>query len=367
MITSGACLRGWWEGQMQAGYRIHAWGSRPVWEEFPVPEAAEGEVLVKVEACGVGLTVLNYIDGNLGSDPALLPRVPGHEYVGRVVSTGSAVDDWLVGRRVAAYFYLSCGRCPHCLAGNEPRCSALIGNIGVHRDGGYAPYAVLPSHNAIALPDGLDPVAATVIPDAVATPVHVGRRAGIEPGDRVAVVGAGGGVGIHMVQVAHLRGASVAGLDVTPEKLAAIEALGGTGIDSSDLAGLTSTLWGARRPTVVVDLVGSKATLLWGARALEAGGRLVVLTTFRDLTMTVDPRELVLAESSIIGSRYAGRAEVALAADLVHGERVQPVIGRTTGPDQVLAVHDQLMSGTLVGRAALSWSGSATARATSRD
>jgi D-arabinose 1-dehydrogenase-like Zn-dependent alcohol dehydrogenase len=58
----------------QTGYRIHTWGGDPVWESFDRAEPGPGEVLIEVEACGVGLTVLNAIRGDLGDDPGLLPR-----------------------------------------------------------------------------------------------------------------------------------------------------------------------------------------------------------------------------------------------------------------------------------------------------
>lgn len=341
---------------LQTGYRVHEWGATPRLEEFDRPEPGPGEVLVEVEACGVGLTVLNCINGDLSSDPGLLPRVPGHEFVGRVIQLGAGADPDLEGRRVTAYFYLSCGTCITCSAGLQARCERLAGWVGVHRDGGYAPYAVLPELNAVLVPDDLDPVAATVAPDAVATPLHVSRRADIGPGDRVAVIGAGGGVGVHMIQVAALFGATVAGLEVEPEKLAAIDELGIRAVDSSDLDTLDSgTLWTQGAPTVVIDLVGTPATLRWSASALGTGGRMVVLTTFRDRELALDPRELVFREAAVLGSRYATRAEVSEAAQLLAEERIQPIIGKRTDLAGVLDLHHDLQTGQLLGRGALDW------------
>ena len=340
----------------QEGYRIHEWGGDLRWEAFPVPTPGPKELLVRVEACGIGLTVLNCIAGDLADDPALLPRVPGHEFVGTVAQAGPGADAELVGSRIVAYFYLACGTCPECRAGQDSRCRRLAGWVGTHRDGGYAPWAVLPAHNAIAVPEELDPVAATVVPDAVATPVHVcGRRARVTPADRVAVIGAGGGVGIHMVQVARLHGARVAGLDVDDGKLAAVERFRATGVRSDDFDSLAVQLWPDGPPTVVIDLVGSSASLSWGLRALGAGGRLVVLTTFRGREMPVDPRDLVFTEASIVGSRYATRSEVALAAELVATGRVEPVVSSVVGHTGVAGVHAALRSGELLGRGALRW------------
>ena len=337
------------------GWHILAWGQPPVWEEVSRPAPREGEVLIAVEACGVGLTVVNCINGDIADDPALLPRVPGHELVGRVVDAGLGEGRMLVGRRVAAYTYLSCGICPECTAGRDSRCRRLAGWVGVHRDGGYAPWTVLPTHNAVPIPEALDPVAATVLCDALATSMHVcGSRARLTPADRVAVLGAGGGVGAHLVQVARLFGARVAGLDVDDHKLAALEDLGVAAVRSSPA--LDPVLWPAGPPTCVIDLVGSAETLAWSHAALAVGGRLIVLTTFRDRTAPLDPRAMVFGETSVIASRYANRAELLAAADLLAADRVRAVVGEVVDPPDVLELHDALRAGTLVGRGAVRWS-----------
>ena len=338
----------------QTGFRIHAWGTEPVQETFDRAEPVPGEVLIEVEACGVGLTVLNSIRGDLGNDPGLLPRVPGHELVGVVAEAGSEADRGLVGRRVVAYFYLTCGSCVECRAGREPLCLRLGGFVGVHRDGGYAPHVVLPASNVIPIPESLDPIAATVVADAVATPVHVATRAALTSDDRVVVIGAGGGVGIHMIQVARLTTADVVGLDVTSEKLGAIESIGARAVDSSDFTSLPS-LFADGPPTVVIDLVGLDTAGSWAVDTLGPGGRLVVLTTFVDRPITMQYRDFVFREISLLGSRYATKAEVATAADLVATGKVQPVIGQVVGPDDLLSLHDRLRAGELVGRGALSW------------
>ena len=339
----------------QTGYRVRQWGQDPQWESFSIPSPGAHEVLVEVEACGVGLTVLNCIDGNLGNDPGLLPRVPGHELVGRVVEVGEGADPGLMGRRVVAYFYLSCGHCQWCRVGREQRCANLAGQIGVHRDGGYAPWVVLPELNAIPVPDDLDPVAATVVPDAVATPVHVADLADITPADRVAVLGAGGGVGIHMVQVARHRGATVAGLDVTEEKLAEIKRLGALAVRSDDFGTLEHGIFDDERPTVVVDLLGTTETATWALDALGMGGRMVALTTFPGRQAAFSARDMVFREMSILGSRYSHRAQVVEAARLVTEGHVEPIVGSVAGPEEVLGLHEQIRSRRLIGRGALDW------------
>jgi D-arabinose 1-dehydrogenase-like Zn-dependent alcohol dehydrogenase len=335
------------------GRRVTAWGREPELATLGDPAPADGEVLVRVEACGVGLTVLNCVNGDLGDDPGLLPRVPGHELVGTIVEAGRGVPATRVGERVAAYFYLFCGRCRRCLGGRESCCERLAGFVGVHRDGGYAELVALPERNAVSLPEGIDPVEATAIPDAIATPVHVARRAGIAPGERVAVIAACGGVGVHMVQVAALRGAEVLALDVSDRKLARLRELGAATADSSDFTAVELPAGWDGGADVVVDLLGRQESLRWALDHLAGDGRLVTLTTFRDVEVPVAPRELVFSQLSVLGSRYAGRHELMEAARLVASGRVRPVVSERAGLDDVDRIHDALRAGELLGRGAL--------------
>ena len=331
-----------WDGPLRLGER-------------PDPEPGPHEVLIEVEACAIGLTVLNCIRGDLGSDPADLPRVPGHELVGRIAGVGAGVEPSRLGERVAAYFYLFCGRCERCLAAEEPLCLNLGGYVGVSRDGGYAERATLPERNAIPIPEGIDPVAAAAIPDAIATPVHVAHRARIALGERVAVIAAGGGLGVHMVQAARLCGGEVVGLESDQGKRGFLDReLGVEAIDSTEFAAarLPATWAGA---DVIVDFLGSRASLEWAQAALAPNGRLVVLTTFPGVDFRADPRTLVFREGQVLGSRYASRQELMLAARLVERGQIRPIVSKSVGPEEVERVHDSLRAGVLLGRGCLRW------------
>ncbi|GEM_PF-18594 len=320
---------------------IHAWGGPLVYEERPRPIPRAGEVLVAVRACGVGLTVLNCIQGNLGR-PDDLPRVPGHEITGIVAETGPGVRTVRPGDRVMAFFYLTCGCCEPCRAGRDSMCRYHGGYVGVHRDGGYAEYVALPEANALPLPDGISFVEATAIPDAIATPYHVcASRAEVRVGDRVLIVGAGGGVGIHMVQMARLFGADVVAVDVDDGKLERCRALGAAhAVDfrAADAEARAREALGGGA-TVAVDLVGSEATLEWACRLLGPAGRMVLLTTFPGVGLRLEPRRMVMGELTVSGSRYCGRAEVLAAARLVAAGRILPVVSAVRPLAEAGALH----------------------------
>jgi propanol-preferring alcohol dehydrogenase len=215
---------------------------------------------------------------------------------------------------------------------------------------------VLPAFNALRLAPRLDPVAATTIPDAIATPVHVARRTGVRPGSRAVVIGAGGGVGVHMVQVAAAFGADIVGLDVDEAKVAYLEReLGVAAIDSSDFGRIRLPPSWHGRADVVVDFVGTNESLEWGVACLDANGTLVCTTTFPGRSFAVAPRDLVMTQATVTGSRYASRYEVGVAASLVASGRVRPVVGRRVDLDGLESLHDELRQGTLLGRGALLW------------
>ncbi len=334
---------------------LHAWGAEVVYEEVPEPTPGPADVLIQVEACGVGGTVLNYIGGQLGNRPDHLPRIPGHEAVGIVVRAGAAGGGVREGDRVMAYFYLFCGVCDFCRRGHEPLCQNLTGQVGVAQDGGYAQYLVVPASNALPVPAGTPPVQATVIPDAVATPYHVCRRAGIGPGDVAVVFGGGGGVGIHMIQMVRVFGGDAIAVDLGEAKLQAARSAGAaaaidfTAPDFPDQVRASAP----HGVTAAIDFVGQPDTLGRALEVLGRRGRLVVLTTFPGVTFPVGPRQLVLTEATILGSRYASRWEVIQAARLVAEGKVRPVVSEVVPLADVRTLHDRLRRGTLIGRGAV--------------
>ena len=186
----------------------------------PVPKIGPNDVLLRVRATGVGLTVV--IMTRVPGRVTTFPRIPGHEVAGEVVELGSEVAHVKVGDRVTCHFYLTCGVCHFCRSGRETLCLASPGNVGMACDGAYAEYMALPARNVVAIPQSVSDVDAAIAADAIATPYHACREeARVGPGDLVLIVGAGGGVGVHAVQMAKLAGGWVLAADITDDKLAA--------------------------------------------------------------------------------------------------------------------------------------------------
>ena len=329
-------------------------------DEVPRPEPGPGEVLVKVEACGVGLTVVNICTGKLrGPTGPPRNRIPGHEIAGVVVETGAGVTRYKPGARVLAYFYLTCGYCRQCRRGKDPLCDNFRGFVGNDVNGGYAEYVVLPENNWLTLPDGLDFVAATTIPDAIGTPVHVcGARANLKPGDRAIVIGAAGGVGVHMIQVARLHGAETIAVDIDDAKLERVKPYGADHVLNLERLGAAAASEFVRHVTdgdgadAVIDTVGSADTLKWGYELLAKGGTLVNIATHPGVELSLWPATLVFKELTVTGSRYHSRAEYERAIELVRQGRITPVVSEVGPLESVEAMHDKLRAATFFGRGA---------------
>lgn len=121
------------------------------WKKVPVPEAGPGELLIRVDACGVCHTELDEIEGR--TPPPFYPVIPGHQIVGHVESCGEGVSGINAGsRRGVAWIYSSCGSCSYCLSGFENLCAEFRAT-GRDHDGGYAEYMVVPAAFTFPIPD----------------------------------------------------------------------------------------------------------------------------------------------------------------------------------------------------------------------
>ena len=186
--------------------------------ELPVPELKSGEVLVEVAGCGVCHTDLGYFYDGVPT-VAKPPLTLGHEISGTVV----AGDEAWVGKEVIVPAVMPCRKCFLCKIGRGNRCldQKMPGNsLGIY--GGFASHIPVPGIDLCEIKNRGDiPLEhLAVLADAGTTPYQAAKRADLQPGDNVLVIGIGGGVGQYMGQIAKGLGANtVVGIDITQEKL----------------------------------------------------------------------------------------------------------------------------------------------------
>ncbi|MDQ4116347.1 MAG: alcohol dehydrogenase catalytic domain-containing protein [Actinomycetota bacterium] len=332
---------------------LEAFGTDVHVTDVAPPDPGPGEVLVDVAACGVGLTLERARTGALGGSA---PRVVGHEIGGTVACVGPGVTGWAAGDRVTTSFYLTCGRCRWCAGGRETLCENWGGFVGVHVDGGLAEQVVLPAHGLVRVPDGVALDDAAIAADAIATPYHAfTARAPVRPGQTVAVIGAGGGVGVHAVGVARAFGARVIGIERAAAKAARLVEHGcdlvwnpGEGSEPDWAERFRAEVsWPV---DVCVDTVASRSTLASAVGVVGRAGTVLVVGFQGGVTIELDPRALVLEEIVVTGSRYAGRADLIATLALVEQRRVAPVIGARFGLAEVADAYRAMQRGDVVGR-----------------
>jgi len=340
---------------------LHGLGQPLKLEDVPLPTVGPNDVLVRVGACGVGLTVVILVatPGRITS----YPRIPGHEIAGEVTAVGSEVKSVRVGQRVTNHFYLTCGNCINCRSGRETLCLAPRGNVGAACDGGYAEYIALLERNVVAIPDGVSDVEAAVASDAIATPYHAcHKEARVGPGDNVLIIGAGGGVGIHMVQMARLCGGRVLAADIGDDKLALAKQWGADEIIDArggDLAKQVMAATDGRGADACIDIVGTRQTLEAGLQSLAMLGRMVIIgakpkSVYKDdPSFSIDPGVFLHRGLELHSSRYVNAAEIAQTLQLVRQKRITPVITQTFALEQVEEAHELIRKNRTAGRVAL--------------
>ncbi len=330
-------------------------------EAVPVPKIGSGDVLLRVRAAGVGLTVviMTAVPGRVTS----FPRIPGHEVAGEIVEVGPEVSHVKPGERVTCHFYLTCRTCRFCRSGRETLCTAFRGYVGMACDGAYAEYMAVPAANVIPIPAEVSDLDAAIAADAICTPFHACREeARVGPGDTVLIVGAGGGVGIHGVQMAKLCGGWVIAADIGDDKLASAKECGADAtvdVRRGDLAGDVRKLTDGRGVDAVIDFVASRDTLEASLGSLARAGRLVIIGSRpRDVfgveaRFMVDPGRMLSDMLEIHGSRYVTLAEIQQTLELLRQRRIRAVVSRTFPLEGAEEAHELLRRNALVGRAAL--------------
>lgn len=240
-------------------------------ENAGLPPIREDEILVKVKACGVCGTDVHIYHGEKGSAEVSAPVVLGHEFSGVVAEIGKNAGSFKKGDKVTVDPNIYCGKCRYCRNGKKQLCESLQA-IGVNRDGGFQEYCVVPESQAFLLGEHVD-FEEGAMAEPVACCLHGIENIEIREGDTVCVIG-GGAIGLIMVQLARLRGASKVVLSEPVEmrrkiglKIGADAAVDPT---EGDLKGQLRAAAGTDQMDVVIECAGRPAAT---RQAFEIAGK----------------------------------------------------------------------------------------------
>ncbi len=318
--------------------------------ELPMPEAADGQVLIKIEACGVCHTDVHAADGDWPVKPKT-PFIPGHEGIGRVVALGRGVKGVKEGDRVGVpWLFQACGLCDYCLTARETMCEAALYG-GYSANGGFAEYCVAPAAYVAHIPEGLDPVAAGPIICAGVTTYKGIKMAGCKPGEWIAISGVGG-LGHLAVQYAKAMGLNVLAVDVGDDKLALAKKLGAdltvNAANKDAVAETQKAIGGAHG--VLITAVSTKAFAA-GVGMLRRGGT-CVLNGLPPGDFPLDIFDVVFRCLTVRGSLVGTRADLKEALAFAADGKVKATI-ETTTLDDVNNVLVRLRKGKVNGRVVL--------------
>jgi NADPH:quinone reductase-like Zn-dependent oxidoreductase len=297
-------------------------------EEVADPTPGPGEALVRV-----GAVAVNRLDCSVRADTghayqARLPLIPGYDVAGEVVETGAGVTAVAVGTRVYVHYDYSCGRCRHCLVGNDSLC-AQYGVMGVDHDGGYAELVLAPERNLFVLDDRVSFHDAAAAASVYLTAYHMlFAKAHIRAGETALVIAAGSGVGGAAAQLARWAGARVIVTAGTEEKA---ERARQAGMHAAVVHGAPGwsdevlRITGGAGVDCAIDHVGS-ATFPDVVRSLAGDGRMVFCGASSGSKAELDLIDVFARQIAIIGSSDGTRAELLEVLRLLGDGVIEPVV-----------------------------------------
>jgi len=332
---------------------IHEFGppEKMTLEDIEVPKITGNEVLVRVSACGVC-----YLDTIVRSGimPKIkLPLILGHEISGEVVEVANCVQHVKVGDRVSSIIRHTCGHCQWCLEGRETLCINSNGSFGVELNGGYAEYVKVPENSICKIPQGIPLELASIFACAMGTAFYaVTKKGRVRPGETVLVTGAGGGLGVHCIQIASLCGGKVIAVTTSEEKYSPLKEIGAHDvIVSKDLSfhkELRKITDGAGA-NVVIENVGS-AALSSSLQSLAQGGRLVLIGELTGTSVQINPAHLILKEVELLSVKNATRREIQQVIELVEQGKIRPVVSSKFPLEGARDAHEMVLRKKPLGR-----------------
>ena len=324
-------------------------------EEVPAPEPGPGEVRVRLQAAALNRLDLWVREGWPGIRLPL-PHIPGADGAGVVDALGAEVEGLARGEAVVINANLGCGGCEACRAGHDNRCRDWH-LLGETVRGTYAEAVVVPARNLLRMPQAFDPHAAAAAGLAFHTAWHsLITRGALQPGEKVLIIGASGGVNTASIQVARFVGAEVYVLGSSPEKLALAESLGAQHLfDRSQDPNWAKAVYeatGRRGVDVVVDnVIGG--TLPRSLRAACKGGRILTVGNTGGAAVEIDNRLVFGKHLSILGSTMGTQDDFRTVMALVFEGRLRPALDRRFPLAEAAAAQARLASGQQMGKITL--------------
>ncbi|UOQ96778.1 zinc-binding alcohol dehydrogenase family protein [Hymenobacter sp. 5317J-9] len=275
------------------------------YQQHPHPTVQPGQALIRIRRIGICGTDLHAFQG---TQPFFsYPRVLGHELAGELLDAGGA-EGFAAGEAVTFIPYFNCGHCIACRRG-LPNCCASIKVFGVHADGGMTDVVAVPADKLVH-GEGLSYDELALV-EPLAIGAHGVRRAAVEPGEFVLVVGAGP-IGLGVMEFARIAGARVIALDINEQRLAFCrEKLGVAHTINAltpDVAAQLADITHGDMPTVVIDATGSQKAILGAFPYLAHGGRFV-LVGLQKGDISFSHPEFHKREATLMSSRNATRAD----------------------------------------------------------
>jgi len=316
-------------------------------EERDVPRPGPGQVLVRMETCGLCHTDIHAAHGDWPVKPAP-PFVPGHEGVGIVEVLGAGVTSRAVGERVAIpWLGYACGHCRYCIGGWETLCEEQR-NSGYSVDGAFAEYAVAAADYVVPVPDGVSSFDAAPLTCAGVTTYKAVKVARVAPAETVAVFGVGG-LGHLALQYARVAGGFVIGVDITEPKLALATELGADHVVNARATDPVAAIQKLGGADVAIALAASPRSFEQAFASLRRGGRLVCVALPADGTMQIPIFDTVLKGITVAGSIVGTRNDLAEVFRLHAAGRTR-VIASGRKLDDVNACFDEVLASEVPAR-----------------
>lgn len=326
-------------------------------EDVAVPIARDGEAIIAVESCGVCFHEIVVRNGTLKAGVEL-PLIPGHEVAGKIVSLSGDAQGFVVGDRVATTQRSHiCGHCSWCRSAREPLCddALFMGDRGLN--GGYAEFVCVGIDNLVHIPEGVTMEHASIAACAIGTVLHAVRDVGeARAADTVLVTGAGGGLGVHAVQLARLSGARVIAQTTSPAKVDLLAEAGAHDVivsaRGSDFSLDARRLTDGRGVDCVIDTVG---TPLFSPtrKSLAKAGRWVLVGQLTGDFVPFNPAQLFLRNISMLSATSTTRQGLAETLALIAQGAIRPSIHDVLPLADARSAHRMLETGSVSGRLVL--------------